>query len=125
MQSCMNREQDIATGHDWMYYMRRGEFDKAWRLSDAVLNERAGIPCFHLPRHEQYIWDGSPLQGKRVLVRCYHGLGDTLQFIRFAPLLKKLACEVIVWAQPPLLPLLQTVNGIDHLLSLHDGTPEV
>jgi hypothetical protein len=112
------------SGQDWMYYMRRGEFEKAWRFSDAVLKERAGIPCFHLPRHQQYIWDGSLPEGKRVLVRCYHGLGDTIQFIRFAPLLKKLASEVIVWAQPSLLSLLQTVDGVDRLLPLHDGTPE-
>lgn len=105
--------------------MLRGKFEKAWTFSDAVLKERAGKPCWHLPRHQQYIWQGDSLAGKRVLVRCYHGLGDTIQFIRFAPLLKQVAKEVIVWAQPPLLPLLKTVSGIDQLLPLHDGTPEV
>jgi hypothetical protein len=108
-----------------MYHMRRGEFEQAWKFSDAVLKERAGKPCWHWPRHQQYIWNGSSLKGKRVLVRCYHGLGDTIQFIRFMPLLKREASEVIVWAQPPLIPLLQTVTGIDQLLPLHDGTPEV
>jgi len=65
------------------------------------------------------------LFGKRVLVRCYHGLGDTIQFIRYAPLLKEIAAEVIVWTQPSLIPLLQTVRGIDRLLPLHDGSPDV
>jgi hypothetical protein len=92
--------------------------------SDEVLRARAGKPCWHLPRHFQYCWDGSSLAGKRVLVRCYHGLGDTIQFIRYMPLLKAIAAEVIVWAQPPLLPLLETVEGIDQLLPLHDGKPE-
>ena len=109
----------------WMQHMRRGEFEEAWKLSDAVLQERAGVPCWHLPRHLQYVWDGSSPDGKRVLVRCYHGLGDTIQFARFMPLLKRRAKEVIVWAQEPLIPLLQTVEGIDRLLPLHDGTPEV
>lgn len=117
-------EQTKETTFDWLYYMRRGEFEKAWQFSDAVLKERAGIPCWHLPRHQQYIWDGSSLQDKRVLVRCYHGLGDTIQFIRFALQLKAVAREVLVWAQPQLIPLLQTVHGIDQLLPLHDGTPE-
>jgi Glycosyltransferase family 9 (heptosyltransferase) len=58
-------------------------------------------------------------------VRCYHGLGDTIQFIRYVPLLKALAAAVTVWAQPPLLPLLGTMHGIDRLLPLHDGTPDV
>ena len=110
---------------DWMSHMRRGAFEAAWTISDAVLRARAGVPCWHWPRHLQYIWDGTPLVGKRVLVRCYHGLGDTIQFIRYAPLIKAIAREVIVWAQPALLPLLRTARGIDRLLPLHDGTPEV
>src|ERR671932_14884 len=109
----------------WMACMRRGAFEAAWAISDAVLRARAGVPCWHWPRHLQYIWDGTPLAGKRVLGRCYHGLGDTIQFIRYAPLIKAIAAEVIVWAQPPLLPLLEMVQGIDQLLPLHDGVPEV
>ena len=109
----------------WMYHMRRGEFEEAWKKSDNDLKERAGKPCWHWPRHFQYIWDGRSLEGKRVLVRCYHGLGDTIQFIRYMSLLKEIASEVIVWAQAPLNPLLETVLGIDRLLPLHDGTPEV
>lgn len=108
----------------WMRHMRRGDFAAAWAVSDAVLRERGGAPCWHLPRHEQWVWDGTPLDGKRVLVRCYHGLGDTLQFIRYAPLLKAVAAEVVVWAQPALLSLLETAEGIDRLLPLHDGVPE-
>jgi hypothetical protein len=105
--------------------MRRGEWRRAWEFSDRQLPERAARSCTHLPRHLQYVWTGAPLQGKRVLVRCYHGLGDTLQFIRYAPLLKAIAAEVIVWAQPKLLPLLRTVEGIDRLMPLHDGVPDV
>ena len=105
--------------------MRCGNIEEAWKCSDAVLQSRDGNPCWHWPRHYQYIWVGTPLDGKRVLIRCYHGLGDTIQFIRFAPLVKKVAKEVIVWAQPKLIPLLETMDGIDQLLPLHDGTPEV
>src|SRR5438270_3606896 len=109
----------------WMQHMRSGAFEEAWKITDADLKARTGTPCWHLPRHFQYIWNGSSLEGKRVLVRCYHGLGDTIQFIRYVPLIKAVATKVIVWAQPPLLPLLKTVEGIDQLLPLHDGTPEV
>jgi len=88
----------------WMYNMRRGAFEDAWKFSDGVLKKRAGKPCWHWPRHFQYIWDGSSLKNKRVLVRCYHGLGDTIQFIRYAPMIKAIAKKVIVWAQQPLIP---------------------
>jgi hypothetical protein len=114
-----------VTGDPWMFHMRRGDFNAAWEISDEVLRARRGVPCWHMPRHQQYIWDGTPLDGKRVLVRCYHGLGDTVQFIRFIPLVKAIAREVIVWAQPALLPILSTVRGIDRLMPLHDGVPDV
>lgn len=118
----MNEGQQVD---GWMEHMRRGDFAAAWEISDRVLRERAGVPCAHLPRHFQYFWNGEPLDGKRVLVRCYHGLGDTIQFIRYAPLLKSVAKEVVVWAQPKLIPLLRSVGGIDLLLPLHDGVPDV
>jgi hypothetical protein len=77
------------------------------------------------PRHLQRVWDGTPLAGRRVLVHCYHGLGDTLQFARFLPRAAALAAELAVWAQPPLIPLLGTLPGRVRLLPLHDGAPEV
>lgn len=109
----------------WMHHMRNGDFEEAWKHSDEVLQSRAGKSCWHLPRHFQYCWNGESLAGKKVLVRCYHGLGDTIQFIRYVPLLKEVASEVIVWAQPDLLPLLKSMPEIDQLLPLHDGTPKV
>ena len=121
----MSQEDQEVIPDLWMHHMRRGAFEEAWKKSDADLKTRAGKPCWHLPRHFQYIWNGTSLAGKRVLVRCYHGLGDTIQFIRYLPLVKAIATEVIVWAQAPLIPLLKSVTGIDQILPLHDGTPEV
>lgn len=110
---------------DWRELMLRGDFAAAWRVSDAMLEQRRGMPVWELERHEQPVWDGTPVDGRRVLVRCYHGLGDTLQFIRYTALLRERAAEVNVWAQPELIPLLRTARGIDRLLPLHDGEPEV
>ncbi|HEY0442568.1 MAG TPA: hypothetical protein VGD36_21055, partial [Xanthobacteraceae bacterium] len=109
-----------------MEAMRRGDFDRAWQISDAILRERVagGATCWHWPRHLQYVWNGAPLAGKRVLVRCYHGLGDTIQFIRFAAPLRAIASHVTVWVQPELLALVGTAPGVDAVLPLHDGTPD-
>lgn len=115
--------QTADLGARWLDHMLRGELGVAWTVSDAVLASRAGVPCYHLPRHVQYIWNGTPLDEKRVLIRCYHGLGDTIQFIRYAPLVHAVAREVIVWAQPQLIPLLRSCRGIDQLEPLHDGSP--
>ena len=113
------------SGDAWLAHMRCGEWAHAWNVSDAVLQARVGQSCVHHPRHEQWVWDGTPLGGRRVLVRCYHGLGDTLQFARFIPPLRDVAAEVTLWAQPALLPLLATMRGIGPCAPLHDGTPDV
>ncbi|HJT68373.1 MAG TPA: hypothetical protein VJ749_18090 [Pyrinomonadaceae bacterium] len=109
----------------WFEAMLRGDFADAWRISDSLLHTMRQQDHTRVPRHEQNIWDGRPVAGKRVLVRCYHGLGDTIQFIRYASLLKRVAAEVIVWMQPSLIPLLREVEGIDRVLPLHDGVPDV
>jgi hypothetical protein len=121
----VDETRELRAGDAWTAHMRRGDFAAAWRVSDAMLAANAGSPCWDRPRHQQQVWDGTPLAGKRVLVRCYHGLGDTVQFIRFVPLLAAIASEVTVWAQAQLMPLLRTVPGIDRLIALHDGTPDV
>lgn len=119
----MNSSQ--ITSDPWIHHMRSGAFEKAWKFSDNILKQGLNRDYDNLPRHYQCIWDGTPLNGKRVLIRCYHGLGDTIQFIRYAALVKEIAKEVIVWTQKPLIKLLETVKGIDQLLPLHDGSPEV
>lgn len=114
---------DEDLNSSWLHAMRRGDFVTAWNISDTLLHTSQNET--DLPRWFQRVWDGSSVIDKRVLLRCYHGLGDTLQFIRYAPLLKAISAEVIVWTQPSLIPLLQSVRGIDRLLPLHDGEPEV
>jgi hypothetical protein len=108
---------------DWFAAMRAGEFARAWAINDADLC--ADMPGKHEgPRHLQRIWRGEPLAGRRVLVRCYHGLGDTIQFIRFARPLRAVASEVTVWCQPELVDLVRRAPGVDRVLPLHDGSPE-
>lgn len=109
----------------WLRCARDGDFESAWQCSDRILERTRGPRDCAAPRHVQQVWDGTPLAGRRVLIRCYHGLGDTIQFIRYAPLVRAVAQDVAVWAQPDLLPLLDTVRGIDRTLPLHDGAPDV
>ena len=86
--------------------MHRGDFWAAWAISDQVLATRdlATRDDPRRPYHERWVWDGRPLRGA-VVVRCYHGLGDTLQFWRYLPALQRQA-SVVVEVQPELIPLL-------------------
>jgi hypothetical protein len=110
-----------------MSAMRRGDFTAAWTISDEVLRRRiqSNQHCEDWPRHLQYVWRGDDLRNKQVLVRCYHGLGDTLQFIRFAALLGGLARRTILWVQPELIELAKSTPGVDQAMPLHDGVPNV
>jgi hypothetical protein len=122
--SLRNPEDKSIQPEEWFQLMRKGKFEEAWEYNDKVLKSGANRDYHYLPRHYQCIWDGTPLNGKKVLIRCYHGLGDTIQFIRYTGLVKEIATKVIVWAQPKLIPVLKTMEGIDQLLPLHDGAPE-
>ena len=55
-------------------------------------------------------WDGSALHGRTILLHAEAGLGDTLQFIRYAPLVAGHGGRVIVECQPPLKRLLTRMN---------------
>ena len=117
---------DRGAQERWMALMLLGNFAEAWMESDCVQRYRssAGITCRHEPIHLRFVWDGSPLECGRVLLRCYHGLGDTLQFIRYVPLLKERARHVMVQAQPGLIPLLQSMQEIDRLIPLGGAEPD-
>ena len=100
--------------------MRAGRYDEAWALCDGLLRlpQAPGTP-----RHFQRVWDGSAPDGRRVLLRSYHGLGDAFQFLRFAPLLRERAAGVDLWVQRELIPLLEGVPGVDRLIPLTSDAP--
>ncbi len=69
------------------------------------------------PFTKQPIWNGSSLAGKTILLGAEQGLGDTLQFIRYAPLVKQQADKVVVACHPSMLRLLSRCAGFDRLVS--------
>jgi hypothetical protein len=89
----------------WHCWMLVGEFDRAWQESDCIA--AIGGPDVHR------FWNGQPWAGQRVMLRCLHGLGDTIQFIRFAPLLRRDCSRLIVQTHPQLRTLVRGVAGVD------------
>jgi tetratricopeptide (TPR) repeat protein len=68
-------------------------------------------------------WDGSSLHGRTILLYAEQGLGDTLQFIRYAPLIRQRGGRVVVECQKPLQRLLAGAPGIDRLLAQGETLP--
>lgn len=66
-------------------------------------------------------WNGvENLKGKKLIVYCEQGLGDTLQFLRYIPELKRYECEIYLHVLPELHRLVQHVQGVDHILDRHN-----
>ncbi len=99
--------------------LQAGDFEQGWqeyewRWQVEPLSPRA---------LSQPSWQGEPLAGKTILLYAEQGLGDTLQFVRYAPLVKRLGATVIVECQRTLLQLLRSCPGIDHLIAYGDALP--
>jgi tetratricopeptide (TPR) repeat protein len=68
-------------------------------------------------------WDGSDLNGRTILLWPEQGLGDTIQFARFAPLLAERGAKVIVQCMPPLKRVLQTLGKSVMVVSDQEALP--
>ena len=79
---------------------------------------------FSLPSLSQTPWDGSSLGGRTILLRTEQGFGDTLQFIRYAPLVGQRRGRVIVACQRPLARLLARWPGFAAVVAEGDPLPE-
>ena len=66
----------------------------------------------------QPLWLGSePLRGRTILLHAELGLGDALQFCRYAPRVAALGATVLLEAHAPLVPLLRTLAGVREVVA--------
>jgi hypothetical protein len=117
---------DACLHERWMQAMKQGDWERAWQESEAALRSRAQPRGgeSNLPLHMRDVWNGTDFVGRRVLVRCHHGLGDSLQFLRYLPVLKQHVPRLSLKIQNELRPLLAGISEIDAILSLDDPDPD-
>ena len=101
--------QHLKSGH-W----KPGWLEYEWRFQRSPRAQADLIP----PVPEAQRWSGQSLVGKRILLRAEQGLGDSIQFCRFAATLHAMGARVCLSVQKPLVGLLSTVNGVESVCPL-------
>lgn len=107
--ACFRRATAIAPGtaayHTNLAYalLLGGELEEGWRENEWRPRRR----------FEQPQWDGRRLDGKTILLHAEQGFGDTIQFVRYVPLVKPFGGRVILEVQPELDRLCRSVAGHD------------
>ncbi|MBF0329840.1 MAG: tetratricopeptide repeat protein [Nitrospirae bacterium] len=91
------------------------EHEWRWEKGDYLIHHRD----FSQPH-----WNGSDIKGKTILLHAEQGYGDTLQFIRYAPLIAQMGAKVIVECQPALVSLLKNTAGVNAAVSKGEAIPD-
>ena len=90
-------------------WLCNGDFARGW----AEYEWRLKVKPFKHKTTPGPRWDGSPLNGKTLLITSEQGLGDSLHFIRYAPLAKERGATVVFDCPTPLTSLIATCPGVD------------
>jgi tetratricopeptide (TPR) repeat protein len=126
-EACLEKALQINAGHPQAHFNRallwllEGKWEKGW----SEYEWRFQTPKFPRYSFQQPRWDGSAATqpGQSILLLAEQGLGDTLLFVRYAPMVQNRGWRVIVQCQPALLKLLATAKGIDCLLPHGSSLP--
>lgn len=91
------------------------EYEWRWRVGE-----------FKSPRRNfrQPLWTGQPLRGRRILLHAEQGLGDAIQFARYAPLVAQAGGRVIFECAPELGRLMRTLGGVEEVVAPGQALPE-
>jgi Flp pilus assembly protein TadD len=90
------------------------EFEWRWKTTQLVGAER----CFPQPQ-----WYGEDAHGKTLLIHAEQGYGDALQFCRYATLAASRGLRVFLEVQPPLVRLMKTLVGVEHVVATGQALP--
>src|SRR4051812_42558614 len=105
---CMRARSTVRMAIDcftrWETAMLDGDFENAWRITDDLERQRRrDMHCAGFQRETWHLlWNGTPVEGRDVVVCCRYGLGDSIQFLRYLPMLRARAKSVQLDIQPEL-----------------------
>jgi tetratricopeptide (TPR) repeat protein len=95
-------------------YMLTGNFESGWPAREA----RWKTPPITYPKLAQPIWLGAEsIAGKTILIYADEGMGDSIQFARYVPMVAALGARVVLMVEAPTRTLLSGVSGVSECLS--------
>ncbi len=100
----------------WTAWMLSGQFAAAWKESDAIRHRDT-------PDARSFCQDTIPC-GKRLIVRCLHGFGDAVQFLRYAPQLRALTSRLIIEVAPEMVDLARCIEGVEEVITWGQSQPK-
>jgi tetratricopeptide (TPR) repeat protein len=116
---------DSAKAH-WnraLTLLRVGDFDEGWKEYEWRWKVNASwVPSHDFPQHLLWLGD-KPIKGKTIVLHAEQGFGDTIQFVRFLPLVAALGANVVLEVQPALKILLSDVEGADKVIGKGEELP--
>ncbi|MDF1748760.1 MAG: tetratricopeptide repeat protein [Alphaproteobacteria bacterium] len=103
-----------------------GQYEKGW----AAYESRYAMSAFkpNVPNIRERLWDGSPLNGRTLLVHVEQGFGDTIQFCRYVPMLRQrlgTGGKIIFLCEKEVYRLMGTLDGVDELYHLRQENAEI
>lgn len=103
-----------------VYRLLHGDFIGGWLLYESrwQKQDQATPRAFAQPR-----WRGETLEGKTILLHAEQGLGDTIQFCRYAAEVAEKKGRVVLEVQPALQRLLTTLDAPVQLVARGDALP--
>jgi tetratricopeptide (TPR) repeat protein len=94
-----------------LLHLLTGNFETGWRGHQARLK----LPSARYPHFRRPMWlGGEDIEGKTILIASDEGLGDTIQFVRYAPMLAERGARVLLVVQDPLHGLLSRLRGVSY-----------
>ncbi len=84
-----------------------------WRSGWKEYEWRWYCPEQSWPQRPEPLYEGQPLEGKRLLLVAEQGLGDTIHFVRYAELARQRGARVLAEVQPELIPLLESFRAVE------------
>jgi hypothetical protein len=95
-----------------------GNFAQGWRDFEWRWQNAARLGIGAAASFREPLWLGEQaIAGKRLLLLSEAGLGDTIQFCRYATACAALGATVILEVQPPLVGLLDTLEGVSQVIA--------